>query len=223
MKGKRVLIIGGSSGIGLALAKRVAKKGGEVIIASRKAEEQKQSLIKNDWLKECRFISFDITSASDISEMFSKAGDIDHVIVTVKSPLVTGPFLTLDSENVMSAFNTKLWGQYNAAKIGAEKIKHGGSIVLTSGSLGTRPIQDYSTMSVICGAVNSMCKSLALELAPIRVNAVAPGFLTLKTMEDRVPLGLGDSDQLANSYMFLMEDSYTTGTTIVSDGGATLV
>ncbi len=223
MKGKKVLIVGGSSGIGLALAKRVSKKGGEVVIASRKAEEQKQKLIKNEWLEQCSFISFDITSISDINEMFSKAGAVDHIVVTVKSPLVTGSFLNLDSESVFSAFNTKLWGQYNLAKAGAGKIKHGGSIVLTSGSLGTRPIQDYSTMSIICGAVNSLCKSLALELAPIRVNAVAPGFLTLKTMEDIIPLGLGDSDQLANSYLFLMEDSYTTGTTIVSDGGAALV
>jgi len=223
MKGKKVLVVGGSSGIGLALAKRVSKKGGKVVIASRKSEEQKSELVKDEWLKKCDFISVDITSSSDINEMLLKVGEVDHIVITVKSPLVTGMFTDLDSESVHDAFNTKLWGQYNIAKFGAKKIKHGGSIVLTSGSLGTRPVQDYSTMSVICGAVNSLCKSLALELAPIRVNAVAPGFLTLKTMEDIVPLGLGDSDQLANSYMFLMEDSYTTGTTVVSDGGATLV
>jgi len=148
---------------------------------------------------------------------------IDHLIITVKSPLMVSPFLELKSEDVRFAFETKFWGQYNFAKLAHKYIRKGGSIIFTSGTLGSKPYDGYSTMSIISGAVESLCKALAIELSPIRVNAVCPGFKSLKEMKGKIPLGLGSDCQMSNPYLFLMNDNYITGTTIVSDGGAMLV
>lgn len=223
MKEKKVLIIGGSSGVGLALAKQVKEKGGHVVIASKSAQQKKNTLKKIEFLRDCQYISFDITVESEILQLLDEVGDVDHIAITVRSPLIVAPFLELNIGSVRQAFETKLWGQYNIAKLAYKQINHGGSIVFTSGTLGMRPYLGYSTLSIINGAVESLTKSLALELSPIRINAVCPGFKQLKELEKKIPLGLGMDSQLSNAYLFLMNDSYITGATIVSDGGATLI
>lgn len=78
-------------------------------------------------------------------------------------------------------------------------------------------------MSIIAGAVDSLCKALAIELFPLRVNCVSPGYKTLEELQDKIPLGLGNDALMSNPYLFLINDSYTTGTSIVCDGGAMLV
>lgn len=223
IKNQTVLIIGGSSGIGLALAQQVREQGGNVIIASKSAEQQAPELRKISNLKECKYFSFDITQESEIKKLLGKIGFIDHIAITVKSPLIVAPFLELNTPDVRHAFETKLWGQYNIAELAYKQIKSGGSIVFSSGTLGVRPYFGFSTMSMINGAVESLCKALALEIAPIRVNAVSPGFTTLKEMENKIPLGLGKFSQIAEAYLFLINNSYLTGTTIFSDGGAMLI
>lgn len=223
MKGRKVLIVGGSSGIGLALAKKIGEGGSEVIIASRSALKFKDKLQETSSLSNCRYFSVDITIESEINNLLQQVGMIDHLIITVKSPLVVAPFLEQSSEDVHRAFDTKFWGQYNLAKLAYKHINKNGSITFSSGTLGNRPYNGYSTMSIISGAVESLCKALAIELAPVRVNAVCPGFKTLKEMGEKVPLGLGTDCQISNPYLFLMNDSYITGTTVVSDGGAMLV
>ena len=223
MKDKKVLIVGGSSGIGLALAKKVGEKGADVVIESRSALKYKDKLENVSGLENCRFFSVDITVESEIQILLKQIGMIDHLIITVKSPIIVAPFLELKSEDVRFSFETKFWGQYNFVKLAYKYINKNGSITFSSGTLGNRPYKGYSTMSIINGAVESLCKALAIELSPIRVNAVCPGFKTLKEMENKIPLGLGNASQMSNPYLFLMNDSYITGTTIVSDGGAMLV
>jgi len=223
VKGKRLLIVGGTSGVGLALAKRALAEQAEVLIASRTAHLQKHQLETEEGLVGCQFFPVDITVESSINHLLADVGAFDHLIITVKSPLVVSPFLELDSADVKHAFDTKFWGQYQLAKLAFPSIKHGGSITFSSGTLGNRPYEGFSTMSVISGAVESLCKALAIELSPIRVNVVSPGFKTLTELEDKIPLGLGSDAQIANPYFFLINDSYITGATIVSDGGAMLV
>lgn len=223
MKDQTVLIIGGSSGIGLSLAQQVKAQGGNVIIASKSAEKQAPELRKINQLEACQYVSFDITKENEIKKLLQQIGLIDHIAITVKSPLIVAPFLELNTQDVRHAFETKLWGQYNIAKLAYKQIKSGGSIVFSSGTLGVHPYVGFSTLSIINGAVESLCKALALELAPIRVNAVSPGFTQLKEMEDKIPLGLGKPSQIAEAYLFLMNNTYLTGTTILSDGGAMLV
>lgn len=221
MNNKRVLIIGGTSGIGLALAKQVDDKGGHVIIASRTAKDKEKLLASSLDNYECH--SVDITCETAINHLLDSIDNLDHIVITVKSPLIVEHFHDQSIENVRNAFETKFWGQYNFAKLAYHKINAGGSITFSSGTLGQRPYPGFSTMSIISGAVDSLCKALALELSPIRVNAVSPGFTKLEDLDEKIPLGLGESSQISNAYLFLMNDSYTTGMTLVSDGGALLV
>lgn len=223
MEQKRVLVVGGSSGVGLAVSKKLVESGADVIIASRSAIKEKKHLQSLDNLKKCSYYSVDITIENEIKKLLEEVGMFDHLIITVKSPLVVSQFLELKQEDVHHAFDTKFWGQYNFARLAYKYINKGGSITFSSGTLGERPYQGYSTLSIINGAINSLSKALAIELSPIRVNSVAPGFKTIKELEDIIPLGLGSDSQIANPYLFLMNDSYVTGTTIVSDGGAVLV
>lgn len=223
MKNKRILIVGGSSGIGLTLAKRIGEHGAEVIIASRSALEKEAEIKSLTGLKGITIRAVDITVEEEIEHLLSDLGKIDHLVFTVKSPLITGSFLELNSKDARMAFETKFWGQYNFAKLACKHLNENGSIVFTSGTLGLRPYKGYSTMSIIAGAVDSLCKSLAIELAPIRVNSVSPGYKTLEELNDKIPLGLGDDTKMSNPYLFLMNDDYLTGTSIVCDGGAMLV
>lgn len=223
VKGKRVLIVGGSSGIGLALAKSLGRNGFDVAIASRSAYEKKDIIQSYQGLENSSIFSLDITVEEQMHTLLRDLGEIDHLVFTIKAPLVTAPFLELDTTDVRKAFDTKFWGQYNLAKIAKKSINEGGSIIFTSGTLGNRPYSGYSTMSIIAGAVDSLCKALAIELAPVRVNSVSPGYKTLDELKDKIPLGLGNDSQMSSPYLFLINDSYTTGVTITSDGGAMLV
>ncbi len=212
--GKRVLIVGGGTGIGRCLAEKASISGAEVIIASRKAAQYKSDF------PDFKCLSVDITIESEVSDLFGQVGEFDHLAVTVKSPLIVDNFKNLATQDTRSAFETKFWGQYNLAKHAYRYLREGGSITLTSGTLGQKPFSGFSTMSIIAGAIDSLSKSLALEFSPIRVNTVCPGFKTLKEMETKIPLGLGSSEQMANPYLYLMNDDYITGTTLVTDGGA---
>jgi len=223
MKNKRVLVVGGSSGIGLAIAKKLGEEGAEVIIASRSALKNKEKIQAFPGLEQCTLFSVDITREVEIKQLLGDLGKIDHLVFTVKSPIVTAPFLEQSSADVREAFETKFWGQYTFAKLASTHLNEHGSIIFSSGTLGNRPYEGYSTMSIIAGAIESLCKALAVELSPIRVNAVCPGFKTLEELDDKIPLGLGNDAQMANPYLFLINDSYLTGTSIVCDGGAVLV
>jgi NAD(P)-dependent dehydrogenase (short-subunit alcohol dehydrogenase family) len=223
VKGQKVLIVGGNSGVGLALATKLTEKKASVIIASRSALKQTAQLQAINGLENCQCFSVDITREDEIRDVLAQVGSFDHLVITVKSPIITAPFLESQAEDVRHAFETKFWGQYNFAKLAAKHINKNGSITFSSGTLSNRPYEGYSTMSVIAGAVESLCKALAIELSPIRVNAVAPGFKTLNELKEKIPLGLGSDEQISNPYLFLINDSYITGTTIVTDGGAVLV
>ncbi|MDB2386318.1 SDR family oxidoreductase [Shewanella sp.] len=164
-----------------------------------------------------------MTATEQSHHFLDSIGQFDHLVFTVKAPLVTAPFAELDVADVRQAFETKFWGQYYFAKIAHRSINDNGSIIFTSGTLASRPYEGYSTMSIIAGAVDSLCKALAIELFPLRVNCVSPGYKTLEELQDKIPLGLGNDALMSNPYLFLINDSYTTGTSIVCDGGAMLV
>ncbi|MBU4262660.1 MAG: SDR family oxidoreductase [Proteobacteria bacterium] len=162
---KKILIIGGSSGIGLAVAKQARRHGGQVVIASRQAVAQKAMLV--DVLQgECEAHSF---------------------------------------------------------------IDRSGSIVLTSGIAGERIYKGASTMAIINSATETLCRALAVELAPLRVNTVSPGFVAPKSREiqdyaGQFPLPrLASTDDAAMAYISLMTNPYVTGTVLVVDGGARLI
>jgi NAD(P)-dependent dehydrogenase (short-subunit alcohol dehydrogenase family) len=146
---------------------------------------------------------------------------------------------SLDLTVARRFFELRYFGALTAVRHGARNINPGGSIVLTSGTAGLRPQSGWSVPASICGAIDSLVRSLAVELAPIRVNAVRPGVarsplwrnLTADEQERlyastaaSIPVGrVGEPADIAQTYLYLMGERYATGTIVTVDGGAVLV
>src|SRR4029077_7696931 len=109
-----------------------------------------------------------------VESLFRRCGPIDHVVVTA-AQLRTGPFKTVKMEDVRATLEAKLWGAWRCAR--AADIKPGGSLTLVSGFLSIRPRPNSAIVSVANGALESLTRALALELAPVRVNCVSPGLV----------------------------------------------
>lgn len=228
MKNQNILIAGGTSGIGLAAAQKVHASGAHVIIASRTAADQHDELIGkvDSNLETC---SFDITSDSDIETLLQRVGPFHHLVIAVRPELQNDSFEKLDMIKAREGFETKFWGSWNLIQKAHKQISKKGSITLTTGIAGEKIFQGASTMCVINSALETLCRSLAVELAPIRINAVSPGFVAPKSQKtaeyaSRFPAGrLANADEVADSFLYLMNHPYVTGTTVTVDGGARLI
>lgn len=228
MKNQRVVVAGGTSGIGLAVARKAHISGAHVIIASRTADRQ-----HNDLLKEVgpniETIAFDITSDADIETLLKQVDSFQHLVIAVRPELENAPFKKLDMNKARQGFDTKFWGSWNLIQKAQKQLSEKGSITLTTGIAGEKIFPGASTMCVINSALETLCRSLAVELAPIRVNAVSPGFVAPKTKETteystHFPTGrLADAAEVAETFLYLMNHAYITGTTVIVDGGARLI
>lgn len=227
LTGQTVLIVGGSSGIGLAVAKRAHERGARVIVASRNASERSEAL-REAIGEQVETHSFDIATG-DHAGFFNRIGGIDHLAVTVRPPITPAPFIETDIADAMRAFDVKFWGVYRLIRAAHDHMTSSGSITLTSGIAGEKIYRSASTMALINTATETLCRSLALELAPLRVNAVSPGYVGPKPqpIQDKArqfPAGrLATADEVAETYIFLMENTYITGTVTVVDGGARMI
>ncbi|MGH6996085.1 MAG: SDR family oxidoreductase, partial [Stellaceae bacterium] len=170
LAGKKVVVVGGSSGIGLATAEMAKAEGADVVIASRNAARVKTAADKLG----AQGIAADVTSDQSVGDLFRACGPVDHVVVTA-AQLRTGPFKTVAMDDVRATLEGKLWGAWRVAR--AAEIKAGGSLTLVSGFLSIRPRPNAAIVSVANGALESLARALALELAPVRVNCVSPGII----------------------------------------------
>ena len=170
LKGKKVVVVGGSSGIGLSTAELATREGAEVIIASRNAER----LDAAAGTIGAQAIAADVTNDKSVEDLFRACGPVDHVVVTA-AQLKTGPFKTVAMDDVRSTMEGKLWGAWRVARVA--DIRPGGSLTLVSGYLSIRPRPNSAIISVANGALESLTRALALELAPVRVNCVSPGII----------------------------------------------
>ena len=222
------MIVGGSSGIGLAVAKQACKFGGKIIIASRNAANKRDdlaALVEH----EVETYSFDVTSGVETETALHQIGDIDHLVIATRPAVNSAPFVKTDLQNAKAAFETKFWGQYQLIQKAQKSISQKGSIVMTTGIAGEKIFPNYSTMAIINSATEALCRTLAVELAPIRVNVVSPGFVAPKPPEvvqraGQFPAGrIASSQEVADAYIYLMESPYITGMSLVVDGGARLI
>jgi NAD(P)-dependent dehydrogenase (short-subunit alcohol dehydrogenase family) len=234
-RGKRVVVIGGSSGIGLAAAKAAAAEGAQVIIASRSEEKLRKAAAEIKGDVEC--IPANTLEEASLKALFDRAGEFDH-LVTPGSEAAWGPFLEMDLGAAKSGFDSKFWGQYQAAKYGAPKIRPGGSITLFSGAYSQRPGRGASLLGAINSAVEGLGRALAVELSPIRVNVVSPGLVDTpiysgmpeekrKSMFNAVAGAnlvkrIGTPEDIAKTVLYLMGNGYTTGSTLYVEGGILL-
>jgi NAD(P)-dependent dehydrogenase (short-subunit alcohol dehydrogenase family) len=237
LKDKRVAVLGGTSGIGLAIADGVAAAGGTPIVVSKRPESVQAALAR---LPGAEGHAADLTQEADIAALFEKIGAIDHLTYTAADKLVTGPLADADLAAARDYLNARFWGPLTVAKYAAPRIRPGGSIVFTSGIAGARPPgAGWVLGAALCSAMEGLTRALAIELAPLRVNIVSPGFVDtpiwndipeadrkalFKTVGDKLPVGhVAQPEEVAAAYLYLMQASFTTGQTLVTDGGSLLV
>ena len=226
---KRIVIIGGSSGIGLNLCSHLVEQGAKVVIGSRSLEklaEAKRSL--ND---EISTFQVDASDENSVIQFFAEVGDFDHLVVTIKPDHLVCDFKESDTSNARAAFESKFWGQYNLVRHGLKNISSQGSIVLTSGIASSRGYSGFSGTAAINGAIESLVKSVSGEITPVRINAVSPGFIerysddaeryeSIKELGANPPIKrLGTHNEVSQSYIYLLTNTYSTGSTLVVDGG----
>ncbi len=228
LENKTVLIVGGSSGIGLSVAQALQKHGSKLIIASRSAHSKRAEIVP---LLDDKVITqnMDITRSVDIERFWGDSSQIDHLIFTVRPNYSTELFADTDIIQAKAAFDVKFWGEYHFIQKSLNKLRAGGSIIMTSGIAGTKVYPRSSTMALINSATETLVKSLALEISPLRINAVCPGFIRPKSESvtqyaQSFPLQrLGTIDEVCEAYLYLLKSTYVTGSVITVDGGATLI
>jgi NAD(P)-dependent dehydrogenase (short-subunit alcohol dehydrogenase family) len=217
----RVVLIGGSSGIGLAAAKLCADKGWDVVIASRNPDRADIDALK---------VVLDVTDAAATRDVLGGLGPIDHLVCTTVAR-AGGPVKELDLTAARNAFEAKLWGPLAAIQVADVRE----SIVLTSGVAAWTPMRGGAATAAVNGAVEALVRTLAVELAPVRVNAVCPGIVDTPTwagladdareamfarLSANLPAGrVGVAEDVAHGIWLLLTNSFVTGTVLGVDGG----
>lgn len=234
ISGTRVLLVGGTSGIGLATAKAVAERGAAPIVASRNPSSVQRALAE---LPSAEGHVVDPADEATVRALVEQVGPVDHLVYTAGEPLELIPLADLDSARLLRFLQTRLVGAVAVVRAVAPSIREGGSITLVTGTAGERPGPGWALGAIICGAIDSLVKELALELAPVRVNAVMPGVTrsplwSALRPEDRdalyaglqaLPLGrAGEVEDCALAFVYAMEQRYATGSLLTVDGGALL-
>src|ERR1700741_1680340 len=237
LSGKRIVVLGGSSGIGLAVAQQVVAGGGRAIIASSNADRGKQAVATLDGHAEGH--ALDLSNEGDIQNFFQKIGDFDHLVFTAGDTLQLNVLAVTDLTKARHAFELRYWAALAAGKYASPHIRKDGPIVLTTGVAGRRPHKGWTVVASICGTIEALTRALAVELAPIRVNAVSPGIVRTnlwrsmntdarehlyESVGNSLPVGrVGEPYDIAQAYLFLMQEGFSTGQTVVVDGGTVLV
>src|SRR5262245_53541149 len=231
-----VVILGGSSGIGLATAKAAQAEGAQVIITGRSA--QRLQAAQAELGSAARTVVLDVADETGTQSFFQELDRLDHVFITAGT-LIKDSRLSPERATLQPAMDTRFWGALYAAKYGAPKMNGSGSITFMSGTAATRPLGGMSVASASCGAVEAFARALAIDLAPIRVNTIQPGFVDTPLLDDflgaqraevlaaaarRLPVRrIGQPEDIADAVLFLMKNGYVTGITLTIDGGGLLV
>ena len=234
---KSVVVLGGASGIGLATAVAAAARGAVVTVTSRSAERVAHAVRRIGGSARGEVVNLE--NEEETRALCERIGGFDHLVYTAGDELLVSPVAQLDLAAARRAFEVRVFGALGAIKHAAPRIRPGGSIVLTHGIAGARPSAGWAVGASVCGAMDALTRALAVELAPVRVNAVSPGFVRTplwnpipeaqrealfrdagaKLLTKRV----GEAAEIAEAYCYLMENTFTTGQTLVVDGGGLLV
>ncbi|MFJ3487329.1 SDR family oxidoreductase [Pseudomonas sp. NPDC090202] len=229
----KVLIIGGSSGIGAATASAFARLGAQVTIASR--NQSRLDTVAASIDGRIQTVVLDTTDEAAVSQYFATAGSFDHVVISA-AQTPGGPVRTLALDDAYAAMNSKFWGAYRVAA--AVQINAGGSLTFVSGFLSVRPSKASVLQGAINAALEALSRGLALELSPVRVNTVSPGLIATplwSKLSDDAPQAMYDSaaarlpaqvvgqpEDIANAIVYLASTPYATGSTLLVDGGASI-
>lgn len=228
-----VAVIGGTSGMGLSIAKLALELGATVIVGSRSSE----SVTRTSQTLGCSGHPIDTTDEASVEAFFSAIGPIDHLAIPGSS-VRTGTLQDAPLADGQFTFQSKFFGPYLCAK--HTRIKPGGSITFFSGILSRRPGLNDAVLAGVNAAVEAMGRALARDLAPVRVNTISPGmtrgtsaYLSMpeearegmySSIAARLPVGrVGTGEDVAAATLMLMTNGFITGVTLDVDGGGLLV
>jgi len=232
---KTILVVGGSSGIGLAVAQAAVDQAGQVIIASSDATKVDTALRKLG--PRASGLAINVKDFADLQPKFASLGTIDHLVYTAGDwgSAQGQTVAALDFEAARGIFEVRFWGALAVIKALTGKLSPSGSIILTDGSVAHRPSRGAVVASAMAGSVEHLVRALSVELAPIRVNGVCPG-LTRTAVWDAMSGEARDDmfsqytrgqpiaraalpEEIAEAYLYLLCGSYTTGQILRVDGG----
>ncbi|MFF4161214.1 SDR family oxidoreductase [Streptomyces sp. NPDC001678] len=230
-----VVIVGGSSGIGLEVARRAVAGGARVVIGGRSAG--KLAAAAESLGEQASWGVVDTTDQASLAAFFDSVDRIDHLFTPAASYQV-GPMRELTDSEAESPFVSKFWGQYHAVKHAAAKLTAHASIVLMSGAASVRPPAAAPAYVACNAAIEGLGRGLAVELAPVRVNVVAPGTVDGNLWAQR-PADVrrasfaqygrdallhrpGTEGEIADAVLFLFTNTFMTGSTLYPDGGYAL-
>ncbi len=235
IKGKRALVIGGTSGIGLAAARMLVEKGAEVIAMSR--SESNRATAEAVLGEEASIRQLDSLDREAMAALFAELAPFDILVnAATGGERATGPFMQMDLDGFTGSFR-KLWGYVNSVRLAGEHLSDHGCIVLVSGSPARKCQPGMSAISTVGNAVEGFSRAIAAEIAPKRLNVVSPGTIDTpmfpvegearEAFFERAGASallnrVGSADEVAAGIIFAIENDYVTGTTIDVDGGALL-
>lgn len=234
LAGRKIFIAGGGSGMGAALARMAAARAARVAIAGRtQAKLDAVGAELGDRL--LATYALDLADADAVRRALSEHGPYDH-IVTTAAQLAFKPFPELSDAEIQGMLASKVWGPINLARAAVTQLNPNGSLLFFSGAAAYRPRIGTSMIGAVNLLLESLARSLALELKPRRVNVISPGLVDSPTwagMNDRdrqamyaatasaLPVGrIGHVDDLAHAALALLENGFVTGTVLHVDGGA---
>ncbi|MGE3536716.1 MAG: SDR family oxidoreductase [Candidatus Tectimicrobiota bacterium] len=234
LQGTHVVVIGGSTGIGLAAATLARQEGAEITIAGRSPEKLAAA---QRTLGEARTIAADITDEASVAQVFEGLSRVDHVVISAGT-IISGKLVDNDLANLRRILDERLWGLTYVVRQAVPRMRQG-SITFTSGSLSSRPRPGTAMLTAALAGVEALTPALALEVAPIRVNTVTPGLVDTPLLhaaygaerdsivQNRAAVlpgkRVGTPADIAQVMLMLMRNEYITGEVLHVDGGGRFV
>jgi NAD(P)-dependent dehydrogenase (short-subunit alcohol dehydrogenase family) len=232
LSGQRVVVVGGTSGMGLATVRAAAAQGADVVAAGHRPIAGRESI---DGVAQARV---DLTDEASVRALFDGVGQVNHVFVSA-SPGSAGPLLEQDLAAARSFLDGKFLGSWACARYAAPRMPAGGSITFVTGCAVIRPPRNAAMVTAAFAAVEALSRALAVELGPVRVNTIRPGYTDSemwsglpdaererlrRRVAEALPSGrMGTPEDIAHAAIFLMTSRQTTGAVLEVSGGESLV